>query len=217
MIALFVLASAVWRLIQPAAPADSARVVDGRLVIEPLGVSFMLPAQCRHLTSLGRMSRSMTDLVCDGPTPTVASTHASLDSARAARSGQVASEFEITADSILPSSELVAYLGTHALVGQAYVTPMSVDDIVARIRERGPPAVARFLSQRPVIVQDSGGWRIAQLSWEARGSDYSSTEIMRCYIRDVRGRRVVMAFADLGESGELVARSNMLGSIRDWP
>lgn len=202
-----------------AAP-DSARVVDGRVIIEPLGISVEMPAHWFPTVKTGSFN------CLEGKTPTVFAP-LSADRAELARPARVGwhREYATVADTVLPVSAAVAHFGTidwqsepcwGDLQARLYVVDLPVLTVVQRVQDAGIAAVTPAFAARSEVV-DTVGWRRARIVWDAWYSDFGASTHMDYYIRRVRGRTVVLLLMYTPASqGQLVGdRARVLQSFRE--
>ena len=205
------------------ATADTARVMDSTLVIEPVGVSVRIPpvwlgsAPVRPYQTCGsRALGTVADRIHVDPT-----TFASLEHA----TGEWDSEYSAVADSILPFRDLAAQLGSRgfghggcfaALLMRVYVTSLTARDIDDRARGIGVATATSFFPSAKAFVTDSAGWHIARVRWDARYSDYGSDANVELYVQEIGPRRVVLVFmhSTWPEGGQLIDRDQILASFR---
>ena len=205
-----------------AVPADTARLVDGRVLVEPLGVSVAVPP-----------------LWLGGPVPSYYPQHwcartpqgsagdrvvverGRLPSLRDAK-GEFAREFSAAADSALPFSTLVAQFGGDPWTAPcsapqvrlyiADLTPAALDSAAAH----GAAAAARFLAPVRRAPAATAGWPGARRPWGAWYHDYGSTPRLEFWSRPVGARTLVLAFMMIGlrPAGERGDRDAILASLR---
>ena len=177
---------------------DSARIADGRLVIEPLGASFEIPPTWFDPPTYKK--------TCEYNSPVVSRFHLTEEAiAKLPRAtGEWDKEFSAVVDSVMPFSGTVAQLGSEGwgaesrcfgdLQVRIYVTDASVDSIATHAKDRARETANRFFSATPVAEADTLGWRVQKLSWGAWYYDYGATAVVEFYSRRVRERTVTLVF-----------------------
>ncbi|HEY0778846.1 MAG TPA: hypothetical protein VGD56_12830, partial [Gemmatirosa sp.] len=216
------------------APADTARLVDGRVVVEPLGASVAVPPYWLGGPAPPYFPREMcpgvdrgtvADRVVTGPARLAALRDVLGDLSRRGRAVEWSREFSAAADSALPFTALVAQFGgvpwgapcgaPHVRVYVGDYTPAALDSTAAR----GAAAAARFFAPVRREAADSGGWHVARVSWEAWYHDYGGTARLEFWARPAGGRTLVLVFM-LGywfPEAERGDRAAILASVRMAP
>jgi len=177
---------------------DSARIANGRLVVEPLGASFQIPptwfdpptikAACEYNSLVSSRFHVTRETVAKLP-------HAI---------GEWDKEFSAVVDSIMPFSGTVAQFGSEGwgaesrcfgdLQVRVYVTDLPIDSLAARARTRASETANRFFPSMPVSEADTLGWKVQRLSWDAWYYDYGATAQVEFYSRRVRDKTVTLVF-----------------------
>ncbi len=180
------------------APPDSARILDGRLTIEPLGASFEVPHSW--------FDPPTYKLRCEYNSPVKSRFHVTRESiAKLPRAiGEWDKEFSAVVDSVMPFAGTVAQLGSEGwgaesscfgdLQVRVYVTDLPVDSVAARAKLRASETANRFFPATPVADADTLGWRVQRLSWNAWYYDYGATAQVEFYSRTVRDKTVTLVF-----------------------
>jgi hypothetical protein len=177
------------------AASDSARLVERRVIVEPLGISVEMPAHWFPTVKTGSGN------CLEGKTPTVF-VPLSTDRAELAAPARAGwhREYATTADSVLAVSAAVAHFGTidwqsepcwGDLQARVYVVDLPIATVVQRVQDAGIAAVSPAFAARSEVA-DTAGWRRARILWHAWYSDFGSITHMDFYIRRVRGRTVVL-------------------------
>ncbi|HEY0780544.1 MAG TPA: hypothetical protein VGD56_21485 [Gemmatirosa sp.] len=204
------------------APADTARLVDGHVLVEPLGASVAVPP----LWLGGPVPAYYPQYWCARtPRGSVADRviveHDRLPTLRDAK-GEFAREFSAAADSALSLTGLVAQFGgdpwsapcsaPQVRLYIADLTPAALDSAAAR----GAAAAAHFFAPVRREAADTAGWHVARLTWHAWYHDYGSIPSLEFWARPVGGRTLVLVFMLIGlrPTGELGDRDAILSSLR---
>lgn len=190
-----------WSLSLATAFADSARVDGSRLVIEPVGVSFEIPAgwPSRVVTSAG----STCDLQ-GAQARSVTTSKAGLRMLTGASAYFGDQYYSAFTDSVFAVSELVAHLG--ALGWRD--CDNSVNDLQMRvyITERPPQAIAQRLTTirlspypgysvpKLAAARDSAEWHIEQANWSFNCGDCIFNERIEIYSTRISARTVSLVF-----------------------
>ncbi len=177
---------------------DSARISGDRLLVEPLGFSFEIPALW-----LGRPGPPNL-LFCDAhPAGSVSdrilTDRAKLDQLRNWK-GEWKREYSAVVDSVMPFDALTAQLGGDPWNGHCGAPQMRVyvqDSAAPTAKsagQRGVETAERFF--RPVHIEqaDSAGWSLTRIYWEAFYYDYGGTAQVEFWSRRVRDRLVTLVF-----------------------
>jgi hypothetical protein len=181
-----------WMLI---ATTDTARLVDRRVIVEPVGVSVEIPAHWFPTVKTGFGN------CLEGKTPAVfvPLSISRAEIAKPAKDGWHR-EYSTVADTVLPISAAVAHFGTidwesapcwGDLQARLYVVDDSISAIVKRVQDVGVFAVTPTFRARSEVA-DTAGWRRARITWDAWYYDFGGATHMDYYIRRVRGRTVVL-------------------------
>jgi hypothetical protein len=177
---------------------DSAHIANGRLAIEPLGVSFEIPPTWFDTPTIKG--------TCEYNSLISSRFHVSRESiAKLPRAiGEWDKEFSAVVDSVMPFSGTVAQLGSEGwgaesscfgdLQVRVYVTDVSVDSLSTRARLRASETAKRFFPSTPVAEADTLGWRVQRLSWDAWYYDYGATAQVEFYSRRVREKTLTLVF-----------------------
>jgi hypothetical protein len=202
------------------AASDSARVVERRIIVEPLGISVEMPAHWFPTVKIGSFS------CFEGKAPSV---FAPLSVSRAELAPPATRgwhrEYATIADSVLPVSAAVAQFGTidwnpeacwGDLQARVYVVDLPISKVVQRVQDAGIAAVTPTFRARSEVI-DTVGWRRARIIWDAMYSDLGSTTHMDYYIRRVRGRTLVLLLMYTPFSQESLVDDplRVLGSFRE--
>jgi hypothetical protein len=199
---------------------DSARIADGRLVIEPLGASFEIPQTWFDPPTIkGR---------CEYNSPVISRFHISQASiAKLPRAtGEWDKEFSAVVDSVMPFSGTVAQVGSEGwgaesscfgdLQVRVYVTDLPVDSIAKRATTRASETANRFFPSTPVTEADTLGWRVQKLSWNAWYYDYGATAEVEFYSRRVRGNTFTLVFMHaLASDRGVQDRDHIISTFRE--
>ena len=177
---------------------DSARIADGRLVIEPLGVSFEIPQSWFDAPTI--------KLTCEYNSPVNSRfylSRASIEKLPRA-TGEWDKEFSAVVDSVMPFSGTVAQLGSEGwgaesscfgdLQVRVYVSDISVDSLAIRATTHASETASRFFPATPVANADTLGWRVQKLRWDAWYYDYGATAQVEFYSRRVAGKTLTLVF-----------------------
>jgi hypothetical protein len=177
---------------------DTARIADGRLVLEPLGASFQIPPTWFDPPTIKG--------TCEYNSPMKVRFHVDREAvAKLARaSGEWDKEFSAVVDSVMPFSGTVAQLGSEGwgaesscfgdLQVRVYVTDLPLDSLTTRARRRASETANRFFPATPVTEADTLGWRVQRLSWSAWYYDYGATAQVEFYSRRVRRKTITLVF-----------------------
>lgn len=201
------------------AAADSARVVERRVIVEPLGVSVEMPEHWFPTVKTGSFN------CLEGKKPVV---FAPLSSARDEVSPPTRGwhhEYGMVADTVIPISRAAAHFGTidwaaepcwGDLQARVYVVDDSIRALVTRVQDFGVAAVNPNFRARSEVA-DTAGWRRARIVWDAWYYDFGSVTHMDFYFRSVRGRTVVLLLMYTPYSqGQLVGDPlRVLGSFKE--
>jgi hypothetical protein len=177
---------------------DTARIADGRLVVEPLGASFQIPPTWFDPPTIKG--------TCEYNSPIDARFHVDRETiAKLARAtGEWDKEFSAVVDSVMPFSGTVAQLGSEGwgaesscfgdLQVRVYLTDLPLDSLATRARRRASETANRFFPATPVTEADTLGWRVQRLSWNAWYYDYGATAQVEFYSRQVRDKTITLVF-----------------------
>ena len=177
---------------------DSARLIDDRVVVEPLAFSIQVPPLW-----LGRPDPANRGLCDARPAGTVAdrirTDRASFGDLQRAR-GEWTREYSAVVDSVLPFGSLVAQLGGDPWNGtcgapqlRIYVRDTAAVP-VAVAAVHGVRAAERFFTPVSRIDADSSGWAMTRLAWNAWYHDYGGTATVEFWSRRIRARTVTLVF-----------------------
>jgi len=199
---------------------DTARLEGERVVIRPIGISFLVPP-----VWLGRPVPHGRDYLC-GNTPggTVADrivTEPSRFPGLQNPGREWKSEFAAVVDSVLPFENLAAHLGGDPWTGSCGTLQMRVyvgDQLSRRTANADPGlrAAARYF--KPVVRgrRHSARWSVTRLSWNAWYHDYGGLAVVEFWSRRFRGRDVVFVFMLTGVMpGEYEDRTEIIASVRE--
>ena len=199
--------------------ADSARLVDDRLVVEPIGLSLQIPALW-----LGRRGPPNL-LLCDAsPAGSVAdrirTDRRSFDDLRDLH-GEWKREYSAAVNSILPFSALVAHLGGDPWNGNCGAPHMRIyvrdttAEAVSKVAGRGVLAAEAFFKPVQRFDTDSAGWAVTRISWEAWYYDYGGTATLEFWSRRVGPKSVTLVFMYTPASHYWTSlKSQVLQSVR---
>lgn len=190
-----------WHLVLAPAITDSARVEAGRLVVEPVGVSFEIPQ--------GWLSRVTTSAgpTCDLKGPQARSVNVDrvgLQSVTGPSSHYGDQYYSAFADSIFAVSELVAHLGALGwrdcdntnsdLQMRVYVTERSSLDIQRRLPNIQLSPFPGYSKPILAAARDSAEWHIEQANWSFNCGDCIGFERFEMYSTRVGLRTVSLVF-----------------------
>lgn len=200
--------------------ADSARIADRRLVIDPLGSSFEIPSSWFDPPTM--------KLTCEYNSPVKSRFHVTRESiAKLPKAiGEWDKEFSAVVDSVMPFAGTVAQLGFDGwgaesacfgdLQVRIYVTDLPIDSIETRAKLRATETANRFFPASPVSEADTLSWRVQRLSWNAWYYDYGATAQVEFYSRRVRDKTLTLVFMYALRSGKATAdRDLILHSFRE--
>ena len=181
---------------------DSAHVVDGRLVVEPVGVSFQIPPAWLDST-LPRLG----GVGCDPRSPSaraVNTDRASLRTMTGPSAYFADQSYSALADSIFAVADLVAHVGARGwrecdntdgdLQVRVYVNERSPAELAQRLRDT---RIALYRGYSTPIVEparDSAGWQIASASWTFNCGDCIALERCEIYSRRIGRRTLSLVF-----------------------
>ena len=180
------------------AAVDTARMSGDRLVVEPLGFSFEIPALW-----LGRPGPPNL-LYCDAhPAGTVAdrilTERTRLEQLKNPRA-EWKTEYAAVVDTMMPFAALEAHLGGDPWNGSCGAPQMRVyvqDSAASQPRlsaQRGVESAKRFFQPVRLVQADSAGWQLTRISWEGFYYDYGGTAQVEFWSRRVRNRLVTLVF-----------------------
>ena len=180
------------------ATTDTAHISDDRLVVEPLGFSFTIPALW-----LGKPAPPKL-LFCDAHPVGSVSDRIVTERSRFVRLQNPRSawkkEYAAVIDSVMPFDALVAHLGGDpwngdcgALQMRVYVQDSSAPSPRA-LSSRGTASAARYFKPVQNVRADSAGWEVTRIFWDAFYYDYGGTAQVEFWSRVVRNRRVTLVF-----------------------
>ena len=205
------------------ATADSARVVDRRVIVEPIGISVEMPAHWFPAVKTGSFN------CLEGKTPVVFAPPSADRSeiAPPTRSGWH-HEYGTVADAVLPRSSVLAHFGTidwasepcwGDLQARIYVVDDSVRAMIDRVQNAGIAAANPAFMARSEVTDAGGGWLRARITWDAWYYDFGSITHMDYYLRSVRGRTVVllMMFTPYSQGDLANDPARVLQSFRQGP
>jgi hypothetical protein len=203
------------------AVVDSARLVDDRLVIEPLGLSLQVPPLW-----LGRPGPPGL-LLCDAsPAGTVSdrirTNRRSLEDLRESHR-EWKTEYSAVLNTMLPFNTLVAHLGGDPWNGNCgaphlriYVRDTTAET-VAIAAVRGVHAAEEFFEPVQRFDADSAGWSLTRLSWDAWYYDYGGIATIEFWSRRVRSRIVTFVFMYTPSNDYWTTlKPQILQSVRFW-
>jgi len=181
-------------------PADSARVADGRLVIEPLRVSFEIPPTWL-LPYTGYVPEGCGNAI-----------------------GEWDREYSKVVDSVLPFDATVAQLGAEGwswgsssfadLQVRAYVSDLPLDSIAARARTTGVKTANKTFPTGAAQESDTLGWRTQKIQWDAWYYDYGATAHVEFFSRRIGSRTLTLVFMYVGFDKATSDRAIILQSFR---
>ena len=182
-----------------AATTDSARVVNGRLVVEPLGISFQIPPVWLGLPDALKRDRSCANTPGGTVADRIKVRRQDFASLRGP-TGEWKREYDAVVESMLPFRSLVAHLGGDPWDGNCGAIQMRVYVGAFSGRRMATQAIvgARVASRyfRPVrrVVAVRQAWTRVSLSWKADYGDYFGTAHVEVWTRPVKGRFLVLVF-----------------------
>ena len=201
-------------------PADSARVADGRLVIEPLRVSFEIPPTwLLPYTGYVPEGCGTHPLLCNR-------IHVSRESIAELRNaiGEWDREYSKVVDSVLPFDATVAQLGAEGwswgsssfadLQVRAYVSDLPLDSIAARARTTGVKTANKTFPTGAAQESDTLGWRTQKIQWDAWYYDYGATAHVEFFSRRIGSRTLTLVFMYVGFDKATSDRAIILQSFR---
>ena len=181
--------------------SDSARIDAGRIVVEPIGISFEIPAGWQSKVS-----------VSGGPTcdPKSAQTRSVNVDKSALRTLTGPSSYfgdqyySAFADSVFAVSELVAHLGALGwrdcdntvsdLQMRVYVTDRSPAEIARRLPAVQLSPYRGYSTPKVAAARDSAAWHIEQVNWSFNCGDCIFDERVEIYSTRVGVRTVSLMF-----------------------
>lgn len=180
------------------ATTDTARISGDRLLVEPLGFSFTIPALW-----LGKPGPSKL-LFCDAHPAGSVSDRILTERSRLPQlkdpKGEWKKEYAAVIDSMMPFDALVAHLGGDPWNGycgapqmRVYVQDSSAPPPRA-LSSRGTASAARYFQPVQNVQADSAGWEVTRVFWDAFYYDYGGTAQVEFWSRVIRDRRVTLVF-----------------------
>jgi hypothetical protein len=204
-------------------PSDSARIANGRLIIEPLGSSFEIPPTWLEPQPKGYGAGQD----CETHSPLSSRTHISRESLQqlSNATGPWDKEFSNVVDSVLPFASTVAQVGAEGwgaeskcfgdLQVRVYVSELAVDSIARQVRTRGQQTANRFFPTKATEEADSLGWRIQKLQWDAFYYDYGAPTYVEFLSRRIGTKTLTLVLMySIGRKPEL-DREIILSSFRE--
>lgn len=199
----------------PPSLGDSAHVSGGRLIVEPVGVSFQIPPAWLDSTL-----RRLGGVGCDPRSPSARAVNTDRESLRTMTGGSAYfadQSYSALADSVFAVADLVAHVGAR---GWRECDNTNGDQQVrVYVEDRSPSELAQRLSETrialyrgystPIVepTRDSAGWQIAAARWTFDCGDCIGFERFEIYSRRI-GRRtfsLVFMFSPVVESPPLLA------------
>jgi hypothetical protein len=210
------------------ATEDTARLVDDRLVIEPVGVSLRLPPLWLGTPRPRTPPYRTCDDDPDGTLEERVHTDRRLLPVLTYARGEWKKEFSAVVDSVAPFDALVAQAGggrwglggsCFAVVQmRVYVGDFSPESLVTRTATVGVRTARRFFKSAKQTVIDTAAWRGTRLSWDAWYYDYGGPAYVDFFARRVRGHTVALVFMYVGATEkQLAERALVLESFHVRP
>jgi hypothetical protein len=181
---------------------DSARVEAGRLIIEPIGVSFRIPPAWLDTTV-----KRLGGVGCDRHS---ASAHAVNTDRASLRTMTGPSTYfgdqyySAMSDSLFPVSELTAHVGSRGwrecddseadLQVRVYITSRTPEQLSERVRAIQLSPYPGYSKPIPAASRDSSGWRIESVDWEYNCGDCIFAERLQIYSRRIQSRTISLVF-----------------------
>jgi hypothetical protein len=182
---------------------DSARVEAGRLIVEPIGISFRIPptwldTSVKRLGGAGGCDRHSASAKAVNTDPVA------LRSMTGPSTYFGDQYYSAMADSLFPVSELSAHVGARGwrecdnseadLQVRVYVNSRTPEELGKRLRSIHLSPYPGY--SQPVVAapQDSSGWRIQRADWEFNCGDCIFAERLEIYSRRIRDRTVSLVF-----------------------
>jgi len=199
---------------------DTARLEGERVVIRPIGISFLVPP-----VWLGQpVPRGRNYLCGNDPQGSIADrivTEPSRFQALQHPGGEWKTEFAAVVDSVLPFENLAAHLGGDPWTGSCGTLQMRVyvgDQLSRRTANAnsGVRAASRYF--KPVLRshRHPGRWSVTRLSWNAWYYDYGGPAVVEFWTRRFHGRDVVFVFMLSGaEDDQYKDRTEIIASVRE--
>jgi hypothetical protein len=208
----------------PLSPKDTARIEDGRLIIEPLGSSFVVPPIWLEAPNSPRVKRKTCDAHSELRSRIYITRESLLRLPNAI--GEWDKEFSSVVDSVLPFLGIVAQLGAEGWGAEAqcssdlqvriYVTGFELDRIGSRAKTIGKETAGRFFPSAKVEEADTVGWRLQRVQWDAWYYDYGGPAYVEFLSRRIRGRTLTLVFMYSGGfEGPVSDRAIILQSFRE--
>lgn len=191
----------LWHLTVAAPPLDSARVEAGHLVVDPIGLSFEIPAAW--------LTRVQTS---GGPTCNLSSAQArSVNTSREALREVTGPSsyygdqyYSALSDSIFAPDDLVAHLGglgwrdcdnsVNDLQMRVYVSDATPEMIASRLPTIQLAPYRGYSPPKLAAARDSLGWHIEQFDWAFNCGDCVFPERLEVYSTRVNARTVALVF-----------------------
>lgn len=184
------------------AEMDSARVIGGRLIVEPVGVSFQIPPAWLDST-LPRLGGDG----CDPRSPNARAVNTDRNSLRSmtGRSEYFGDQsFSALADSVFVVGDLVAHVGARGwrecdntagdLQVRVYVNDRSPTEIAERLRDVRISLYRGYSEPIAEPVRSAAGWQIASAGWTFNCGDCIGFERFEIYSRRVGKRTLSLVF-----------------------
>jgi hypothetical protein len=199
---------------------DTARLEGERLVVRPLGISFLVPPvwlgqpvpQGRNYLCGNHPGGTVNDRIVTEPSRFNSLQHPA---------GEWKSEFSAVVDSVLPFGSLVAHLGGDPWAGHCGTLQMRVyvgDQLGRRTANAEPGVRAASRYFKPVVRthRHPGRWSVTRLWWEAWYYDYGGLAVVEFWSRRFRGRDVVFVFMLTGaDDDQSKDRTAIIASVRE--
>jgi hypothetical protein len=204
--------------------ADTTRIEDHRLIVEPLGSSFQIPQRWFE----PQATRYFPDQGCDSHSALAARFHVGREavSRLAHATGPWDTEFSNLVDSVLPLTSAVAQVGAEGwgaeskcfgdLQLRVYVSDIPIDSVRSRAETRGLRTANRFFPSKIAQETDTLGWSIQKLAWDAFYFDYGAPAYVEFLSRRINGRTLTLVFMYSTDRGNPITdRELILKSFRE--
>ncbi|MDQ3998468.1 MAG: hypothetical protein M3303_15775 [Gemmatimonadota bacterium] len=210
------------------ATRDTARLVDDRLIIEPLGASFRLPPVWLGVPRVTNQPFRMCSDDPDGTLEERLHTNRRMLPVVTHARGEWKREFSAVVDSVFPFDALVAQAGggrwsldghcTIAVQLRIYVGNFSPEWLASRAATAGVRTARRFFQPVERAVVDTAGWQGSRLSWNAWYYDYGGQAFVDVFARRVHDHTLALVFMYVGGTKEQLAeRALVLRSFEVRP
>jgi hypothetical protein len=194
-----------------AAQLDTARLVDNRVVVEPVGVSVEVPRGWLAAAEVEAAPARACWIRAGSRAPTLVTNPAELRALRSPQ-GQFTAQFAQVVDSVMPLASLVAHIAPAGWMTdpsctgpyiRIYTTSESPEAVHARtstaqVTNVSPPPVERFQQARAGATRDSAEWKTTIVHWGYARYDAGYSHEVHFLTRMVRGRTVVVVLMHIG-------------------